>query len=120
MKHHELKGIKCNDLLEESSVTREVWQHIHALRQTRRDILHLLLPEDLYAVYSNDRETIEQHIFHLLADEINSIIQDNFFFLVENNFSNKAVVGDLFDQVCSQLAKRGSGEKLNEITVDST
>jgi hypothetical protein len=117
VKDYELKGIKSNDLFDESALTQEVWQNVHSLRETRFDILKLLLPDDLYSVYQSEQELIKSHIFQLLADEINDIIQQNFFFLIENNFGNKPVIDDLFDQVSTQLVKTGKIDRLNELTV---
>lgn len=60
---------------------------------------------------------MKKYVFYQLSHRINDIIQDNFFFLIENNIGNVVVIDDLFDQVAKQLIKYKLMDKLDTLTV---
>lgn len=111
-------GLKSNDFLEESLINLDAWTAIHTMRKQRPHILKLILPTEIYQTYENEQELIKSYVFGQLSNRVNDIIQDNFFFLVENNMGNLTVVEDLFDQVATYLTKHQLLDKIDSLTVE--
>lgn len=101
----------------EDSIDREIWMFVNEKKERRKEVLQLVLPEELYLIYTKYEETIKVHISYLLADRINEIIQSNLFFLIENNQPDLRAIEDLFKSVIHHLRSKTGHAKLSEITV---
>lgn len=117
MKYTEILALKSNDFLDEVFLDQRAWTALHSMRNHRKDILKLILPASLYESFEKEQESVRKYVFYQLSHKINEIIQDNFFFLIENNIGNMAVIEDLFDQVAKQLTKYKLLDEIDTITV---
>lgn len=118
VKYNEILGLKSNDFLDELTLDQRAWSALHSLRNHRKDILKLILPAPLYETFTREQESVRKYVFYQISHKINEIIQDNFFFLIENNIGNLVVIEDLFDQVAKQLTKYKLLEEIDTLTVN--
>jgi hypothetical protein len=116
IKQIQIKALKSNDLTYEDHIFREVWDFVILNKKSRKNVLELVLPAKFYSLYQEQLANIKIYISQLLSEKINQIIQNNFFFLIENNYSNIKVVEELYDTVIKQLQSRSNHAKLNKIT----
>lgn len=103
--------------MDEASISRVAWSTIHDIKAQRKNILELILPAHLYARFVEEQENVRNYVFYQLSNRINDIIQDNLFFLIENNIGKVAVIEDLFDQVANQLIKYHLVDRVDDLTV---
>ena len=116
VKQIQIKALKSNDLTYEDNIFRAMWDFVIKNKKNRKNLLELILPPSHYTVYQEQLTNIKVYISLLLSDVINQIIQNNFFFLIENNYSNVKVVEEIYDSVIRQLHSTSNHSKLNKIT----
>ena len=87
------------------------------MKRKRKDILRFVLPQELYEVYTRLGREIRSYTSELLAQKINLLIEENFFFLVDNHQGDIAAVEALFASVTQQLSAKSNEQKLAKLTV---
>ena len=99
----------------EDDIFPELWNFIQTTKNKRINILEEILPERLKPILNTRNREIKAQISKILSDKMNQIVQNNIWFLIQNNIGNFNVMEDLFCSVVDKLKPKKDVQQLQKI-----
>lgn len=111
---NQIKALESPDLTRDTDIFPELWNFIHTTKNSRIDILSTILPTKISEMLQKRQSAVKSYISTILSTKINGIIQDNIWFLVENNIGKFDEIEELIQSIIWGLS--GSSEAESSIS----